>query len=150
MHAGPGWQKVSKRVGSSACRKALKSVRHSQLNAHAETSMLACREPVPQPCCGQHAHPRASWRHNVLTSAVFKIKSPGLEVGHYAGCVRAWRALQQGLAPGALPERAERGISSLEALVAEYPLYDPQVAAMGYNTCIAAADFCLVCCECQE
>jgi hypothetical protein len=45
---------------------------------------------------------------------------PGLEVGHYAGCARAWRALQA-LAPGAIPEKAERGIAALEGLAAEYP-----------------------------
>ncbi|KAI8466918.1 MAG: hypothetical protein J3K34DRAFT_460648 [Monoraphidium minutum] len=49
----------------------------------------------------------------------------GLEVGHYAGCARAWRALGA-LAPGAVPQRAERGIAALERLIADYPLYDPQ------------------------
>jgi hypothetical protein len=61
-----------------------------------------------------------------LTRRAARAPRPGLEVGHYAGCVRAWRALTD-LAPGAVPARAERGIAALEGLVAEYPLYSPQV-----------------------
>lgn len=50
----------------------------------------------------------------------------GMEVGYYAGCVGAWRRLQQ-LDATAVPARAERGIIAMEELLAGFPLNDPQV-----------------------
>ncbi|GFR49834.1 hypothetical protein Agub_g11774 [Astrephomene gubernaculifera] len=49
----------------------------------------------------------------------------GQEVGFYAGCTRMWRALQA-REPGALSERQERALAALEALIQNFPLYDPQ------------------------
>ena len=50
----------------------------------------------------------------------------GMEVGYYAGCVRTWRRLQQ-RDPATVPQRAERGLAALEALLASFPLDNPQV-----------------------
>lgn len=52
---------------------------------------------------------------------------PGVEVGHYAGCVRMWRALQQ-QQPGSIPAKLERSIAAMEECLLQYPLYNPQVS----------------------
>lgn len=49
----------------------------------------------------------------------------GQEVGFYAGCVRTWRLLAAS-DPALVPERQERGLAALEAMLAAFPLYDPQ------------------------
>jgi hypothetical protein len=51
----------------------------------------------------------------------------GMEVGHYAGCVRMWRALQQ-QQPGSIPAKVERSIAAMEECLLQYPLYKPQVS----------------------
>lgn len=57
-------------------------------------------------------------RHAVVSMA-------GQEVGFYAGCVRTWRLLAAS-DPALVPERQERGLAALEAMLAAFPLYDPQ------------------------
>lgn len=49
----------------------------------------------------------------------------GQEVGFYAGCVQTWRQLQQ-RNPAAFPQRADRGMTTLEILTQTFPLTDPK------------------------
>ncbi|KAG1667553.1 hypothetical protein FOA52_014633 [Chlamydomonas sp. UWO 241] len=48
----------------------------------------------------------------------------GLEVGFYSGCVHMWRRLQA-QDPAIIPDRASRGLATLEQLLASFPLDDP-------------------------
>jgi len=50
----------------------------------------------------------------------------GVEVGHYAGCVRSWQALMK-QQPDSLPAKAARSINAMQECLHQYPLYDPQV-----------------------
>jgi hypothetical protein len=50
----------------------------------------------------------------------------GLEVGFYSGCVHMWRRLQA-QDPATIPDRAARGLATLEQLLSSFPLDDPMV-----------------------
>jgi hypothetical protein len=56
----------------------------------------------------------------------------GLEVGRYAGCVAAWRAAAAAQSDR-LPARVQRSIAGMEAALADYPLYEPQVPAAAHT-----------------
>lgn len=65
----------------------------------------------------------------------------GQEVGFYAGCVQIWRQLQQ-KDPAAFPQRADKGISTLENLVATFPLTDPKVSSVHAFHCTLMQPAC--------
>jgi hypothetical protein len=59
-------------------------------------------------------------------------------VGHYAGCVRMWRALQQ-QQPGSIPGKVERSIAAMEECLLQYPLYQPQVSCRAHRGCSSSS-----------
>lgn len=85
------------------------------------------QQQAPQPCMHANIVFHSSYIESESVAADWLV---GMEVGHYAGCVRMWRALQQ-QQPGSIPTKLERSIAAMEECLLQYPLYKPQV---GHST----------------